>query len=732
MNILTIDSEKASPAVLPAQVAKAFARQGAVDIAQVVDDARGKAPDELASAQQKSERLQFIRQQELAPGDTPLRVYERIISGNEIQDVNYLARGARVAQAICRITIVDGVGRRSGWGTGFLVAPGVLITNNHVLPDASMAARSYAEFSYELDINGVPQAAHRFELQPGRLFFTSKGLDFSVVAIAPRSEGGDATLQAFGFLPLVGVTGKVADGEWLTIVQHPGGSRKQLCVRENKLVKRTDDVLWYSTDTLGGSSGSPVFNNEWYVVALHHSGIPVMRDGKPQTRDGRDYDPARDDETAIHWIANEGIRVSRIVDTLAKNLGTHPLIRPIVEAAPEYANLHFEQYAPRAAAVAPPARAVEQPRRTVVSTNPSHITVTLAVQPDGSVAVVGSRPGDANESALAALEKAAARKKTSEFEVPFNAKYDDRGGFDTKFLSATHEVDLPTLSPALRAVAEPLIADKTRNVLDYHNYSLVQHGTRRFAIYTAANVDCSSRWDMARPTDTWRIDPRIRQEAQIGEFYYRANNFDRGHLTRREDLEFGKTFRQALVSAADTCHFTNCTPQHSRFNQNKELWQGIERHLLEDAIFEDQFRAQVFTGPILEEDDPVYEKYPKIQYPVRFWKVVAAVNADKKLFATAYILDQAEVIDRYGIEAAPEVPFREYKTFQVPIAEVERLTGLSFTANGNKDALSKFDPLATRKPRRSRRVSPFEAAGLAEDFPSGYVVLDDLSAIVKS
>ena len=43
-------------------------------------------------------------------------------------------------------------------------------------------------------------------------------------------------------------------------------------MRENKLIKYTDHTLWYQTDTVAGSSGSPVFNNSWQVAALHHLG----------------------------------------------------------------------------------------------------------------------------------------------------------------------------------------------------------------------------------------------------------------------------------------------------------------------------------------------------------------------------------------------------------------------------------------------------------------------------
>src|SRR6185369_6114461 len=98
-------------------------------------------------------------------------------------------------------------------------------------------------------------------------------------------------------------TGKVTIGEWLTIIQHPNGEQKQVCVRENRMIERTDDVVWYSADTLGGSSGSPVFNNDWYVVALHHSGVPEMVGNRIQTVDGHDWDPNRDSEEKVKWIA---------------------------------------------------------------------------------------------------------------------------------------------------------------------------------------------------------------------------------------------------------------------------------------------------------------------------------------------------------------------------------------------------------------------------------------------
>ena len=736
------------------QIEKAKVRSSGLDLRELVEYARLKPPSALATPVEVAERREFVRE---SLGDTPEseRLFERIIDGNELQDVNFLARGARAAKAVARVAIRDTAGRLRGWGTGFLIAPSVLLTNNHVLPDEDTARRSDLNFEFEIDIDGAPLNQVTHALAPDRLFFTSRELDFTVVGVQPLPQNGDHPLSQYGFIPLVSRVGKVAEGEWLTIVQHPNGERKQVCVRENKLLKRADDVLWYSTDTLGGSSGSPVFNNDWYVVALHHSGVPEEKNGRIQTTDGRDFDSKRDQEGNVKWIANEGIRVSRIVDTLRQALPAHPMLQPVYGATPENARLlpsrmsmlaSTAKHAP--AGVSLPI--AQQPRPTfnqdaimTIRTDPrteQSINVTLNIDSAGTVSVVQS--GLATEAARTSYYEVRPKPaKTLSMDVDFNARYDDRKGFNPAFLDDSQPkkcVYLPKLSDALEAAATPLLKPQPNNdyVLHYHNFSVVMHRHRRFAIYTAANVDFGGRFDLARPGDVWRQDPRIPADAQVSNFYYAHNQFDRGHLTRREDLEFGDDYLGALVSAADTCHWTNCTPQHANFNQNRELWQGIERHLLEDSIFTNAFRAQVFTGPILDDEDPIWEKFPKIQYPVRYWKVVAAINSAGDLFGTAFLLDQSEVVSRDGIERAGVVPFGPYKHYQVPISDIERLTGLAFMcgAPSEEAGLSRFDPLranATRRGAARRRTPQFEEMAAFSGL-SDYVPLDALESIITS
>lgn len=681
--------------VIEATVARARSMDMDALLASKNATPRQIAPDEVLE-----QRHNFLREQfrdELSSSEIE-QTFERIISGNELQDVNYLEKGTIASRAVCRLVLRA---RGGGYATGFLISDSVLITNNHVFPDAESARVADAQFRYERGLDGNELKPVVFKLEPDRLFFTSKALDFSVVAIADRDVSGATAPRAFGCLPLVGITGKVAEGEWLTIIQHPAGQLKQLCVRENQLLRRTDDFLWYSTDTLAGSSGSPVFSNDWLIVALHHSGVPERKNGVIQTVLGRDFDPRIHKETDIKWIANEGVRVSRIVDTLRENIPDHPLIKPIITPA------------------APSAVARPKPQEAAMG---RRINVQLEVSDDGDVRVVGSE-----EAAFAeAAKKGPTDSRGNVIDAPADRTFkgEHLEGYEPTI--GDYKVHLPELDPSIAEDAAPLIDHPTEKELKYEHFSVVMSQSRRLAFFSAANVSAGGRYILSGRDDAWLVDSRISRQHQIDNSYYLRNKLDRGHLTRREDLEYGTKIKYAVRSANGTCVFTNCVPQLGIFNQGKakgvgddaRLWAGLEQYILEN-VDEETPELQVFTGPIFSDADPKYRGH---KIPLEFWKVAAGIAPDGALFATAYLLSQENLIDvsKLDDEAARELPLGAYLTYQRKVSDIENMTGLRFffkKNGGKKTPLSECDPLEKRKPRRRRRSADAnEAFGGGDDF----------------
>ncbi|EKX61675.1 endonuclease I [Streptomyces ipomoeae] len=237
---------------------------------------------------------------------------ERLIGRNNLTPVAFLEEGALVSRSVGRITIS---GPDGGHGTGFLVSPSLLLTNNHVLRGRETAHRSTVAFSFQAGIDGRPLEPAVFQLEPHRFFVTDRGLDFSLVAVAERGARGEA-LSSFGRLTLSEVQGTVVVGEFVNIIQHPRGEPKQLALRENQVVDILDRFLHYESDTREGSSGSPVFNDQWEVVALHHSAVPKTdADGRPLSVDGTVWTPEMGDDR-LAWQANEGVRISRVLRAL--------------------------------------------------------------------------------------------------------------------------------------------------------------------------------------------------------------------------------------------------------------------------------------------------------------------------------------------------------------------------------------------------------------------------------
>jgi endonuclease G len=675
-----------------------------------------------ATAQQVEARRLAIQRDVADPLAARVRL-ERILKGNDLSDISYLEQGLAAGRPVCRIVLRRN-GSLVGYGTGFLVAPGVLMTNEHVFEDPSCVRESIAQFRYERDVHGLEVASVDFGFRLAPAPIISKELDFAIVQVEPRSLRGEV-LEQFAWLRLDPTPGKAFVGEYLTIIQHPKGERKQICVRENKLLKYADKdpYVWYETDTVSGSSGSPVFNNSWDVVALHHSSVPETKrvGGKDVwlTRDGKVW-TADMGEDEIAWKANEGIRVSRIVEHLSAKHATHPLARAILTAK----DARVERIDGGAGS------SVDAGEIQVRSDGAGNMRILIPID-----IKVGAH-GFAASAPSAPAAPAAVPVQLVDPQVPLvvekvvvnQSNYAKRNGYDPKFLGAA-TVPLPKVTS--EKLGKVFLLPGKKAELKYWNYSVVLNQTRALAYFSAANVDAASfRGNRDADGDTWFRDKRVDavdKAAQTGAAFYKKqssfeadrtlNPFDQGHLTRRSDLQWGASDKTAKRNGDDSYHYTNCTPQHWQFNQNNRasaatgIWFRLEDAAIA-SLADGATRLCVINGPVF--DAPLCkagtdgrlrldlkgkrvpdETFGGVKIPKQFFKVIAYVS-EQTLKAKAFVVTQEDLlagVGRLRPEEAALTPL-EIRLYQVRVAELERLTGLDFGPLAGRDAKPGQESLA--------------------------------------
>jgi endonuclease G len=641
-----------------------------------------------------------------SPGTgSPVRddlVLERIIGGNNLLGIAFLELGTTVARSVGRVIIRDRVQTR-GFGTAVMISPRLALTNNHVLPDEQAARFSRMEFNFQNGVTGLPLTSSQFALEPDAFFQTDQDLDFTVVAIARQSLPDGNTLQlplsGFGFNRTFKDQGKILLGESINIIQHPEGHEKQIALQQNELIDRFDDFLHYHTDTSPGSSGSPLYNNQWEILGLHHSGVPARNDaGDIMSVDGTVWD-ASQGELKIQWIANEGIRISSILTWLGNAAaGMNAEQRALLEETlnPPAPPQEKQQALPTQPAPEPAAVPVDG---GVSLTIPVQITVRLGAVQQAQAPVTSSPRVNQRYTAVPGIGTT-----TAEEAVAIDPDYAHRRGYDPEFLGAP--VPLPVLTDDQRANASRnrLAAQgQDPTVLDYHHFSLVMHRQRRLALFTVVNIDGRLSQSPTRESDRWFFDPRLDQSEQTSGELYEDNDFDRGHLVRRLDPAWGPD-NVARSANDDTFHFTNCSPQHKKFNQGASLWAGLEDFLLGTAKA-DKLRLTVFTGPVFTAGDPAYQG---TQIPLAFWKVPVFQRPGGGLSASAYMISQHQLVQDMLREAFTPA------TFQVPVRKISELTGLNFTHLQDLDPMNdSLAPLASTRealatPTPAREVHSFD------------------------
>ncbi len=243
--------------------------------------------------------------EDLARLKTGGRLEKIIGAASTFRPIGFLERGMKVSRSVCRVVLPLKPGEdKPGTGSGFLIDGNILITNHHVLPDAATARAAHVEFNYQTDELGAELTPTPYDLDPDApngfatsLLDEQGGDDWTAVKVKgdPATKWG--TLRIFK----LEAEAMPKEKDEVIVIQHPGGGRKQIALSHNTVVEASERRVQYLTDTAEGSSGSPVFDVKWRVVALHHAGdwLTGVTTGKPV-------------------YANQGIHINQVIAGLRK------------------------------------------------------------------------------------------------------------------------------------------------------------------------------------------------------------------------------------------------------------------------------------------------------------------------------------------------------------------------------------------------------------------------------
>lgn len=256
-------------------------------------------------------------------------------------------------------------------------------------------------------------------------------------------------------------------------------------------------------------------------------------------------------------------------------------------------------------------------------------------------------------------------------------------GYNKKFISKK-AVPLPELNKFQKE--DLAINEEGHDILEYVNYSLQLSKSHKFPYYTASNIDGKLFKKVPRK-DSWRKDKRIPKELQLGMELYGSpkSHFDRGHMVKREDVQWGETIGIALNAADSTFYYTNSVPQHR--NLNRSIWRSLEDYILHAETKQNELRVCVFTGPVLSVSNPLFVtpvNGKQIQIPTLFWKVVVFKKEDGKLYRVGFMMSHKSLLLNDNIieeleSGSDDDPFMQFKdadTYQVNISLIEELSGL--------------------------------------------------------
>jgi endonuclease G len=271
---------------------------------------------------------------------------------------------------------------------------------------------------------------------------------------------------------------------------------------------------------------------------------------------------------------------------------------------------------------------------------------------------------------------------------------------------------------------------KGEKVFHYQNFSIIMNAERRLAHVTASNVTADPKLKKPDLTkeytrkalsglgnndqERWFLDPRLDDKFQLPDVFFTRDNgaFDKGHIVRREDVNWGTTFKLVVRANGDTYHVTNCSPQVAEYNQSArgiENWGDLENHVLTSAASE---RLAQFAGPVLDPDDRVFvgagggKVKIRARIPARFWKVIIS-KTEEGLAAFGFVLEQ----DLSDVEFEEFLVPPEFAPHMFPLTDIAEMAGVDFpkvvldadqfeTVRGSEVALH----AGTKRKRRKKKT----------------------------
>jgi endonuclease G len=287
-------------------------------------------------------------------------------------------------------------------------------------------------------------------------------------------------------------------------------------------------------------------------------------------------------------------------------------------------------------------------------------------------------------------------------------------GYDPAFFSDAI-IPLPKLTASQNRNRAPVAGSLKSFELTYTHFSIVLHKKRRFAFFTACNIDGTQWRATAQKNEIFSFDKRIPAACQTGNELYElqkgiyVNDFDKGHIVKFQDPQWG-TAAVAQKAGAETMNFANCVPQHHTLNRG--AWKSIEDYIVKqftNRTGEDGGKVTVFAGPALLSNDPWYiekvQGHP-FQIPVHFWKVVVYKNMSGRLSVVAFLLSQKAVLLKHsfvvekkkGIRIAERagtdffLNFAKGEPYQISLSFLQKLTGYRFGLDKLHQPYTKEEP----------------------------------------